>query len=216
MNERLRFVARLLEGEKMTALCRAVRHLSGDRVQDLESLQGERARGPDDDRSRRPYRHANQLPFQPETQIVKLKQEQPSWGAPKIRERLKRQRPGHADAGRGHGARRARSARFRQKTRDAAGTRADGTEFTSCARTPNDLWCADFKGEFMLADKHYCYPLDHHRFDSRYLLACEASPTRARSSCVCRLRRAFKEFGLPERSAPITACPSRSAGALSD
>ena len=40
------------------------------------------------DRSRRPYRHANQLPFQIETLIVRLKQDKPSWGAPKIRERL--------------------------------------------------------------------------------------------------------------------------------
>src|SRR5580704_5297875 len=41
------------------------------------------------DRSRRPYRHANQLPFQIETQIVRLKQDRPSWGAPKIREKLR-------------------------------------------------------------------------------------------------------------------------------
>ena len=40
------------------------------------------------DRSRRPYRHANQLPMVVEKAIVRLKQEYPSWGAPKIRERL--------------------------------------------------------------------------------------------------------------------------------
>jgi putative transposase len=40
------------------------------------------------DRSRRPYRHANQLPLQVETLIVRLKRERPSYGAPKIRERL--------------------------------------------------------------------------------------------------------------------------------
>ena len=37
------------------------------------------------DRSRRPYRHANQLPVQIETLIVRSKQERPHWGAPKIR-----------------------------------------------------------------------------------------------------------------------------------
>jgi putative transposase len=35
------------------------------------------------DHSRRPYRHANQLPFQIETRIVRLRQEKPSWGAPR-------------------------------------------------------------------------------------------------------------------------------------
>ena len=42
------------------------------------------------DRSRRPYRQANQLPFQIEALIVQLTRERPSWGAPKIREKLRR------------------------------------------------------------------------------------------------------------------------------
>lgn len=25
---------------------------------------------------------------------------------------------------------------------------------------PNDLWCADYKGEFMLADRRYSYPVE--------------------------------------------------------
>jgi putative transposase len=42
------------------------------------------------DRSRRPYRYANQLPFQVENYILNLKREHPSCGARKIRERLLR------------------------------------------------------------------------------------------------------------------------------
>src|SRR5579864_2344457 len=42
------------------------------------------------DRSRRPYRYANQLPFQVENYILNLKQEHPGWGARKLRERLLR------------------------------------------------------------------------------------------------------------------------------
>ena len=42
---------------------------------------------------------------------------------------------------------------------------------------PNDLWCADYKGEFMLADRRYCYPLTITDFASRYLFACEALST---------------------------------------
>jgi putative transposase len=44
------------------------------------------------------YRHANQLPAQIETLIVRLKQDKPSWGAPKIRERLARLYPFHDNA----------------------------------------------------------------------------------------------------------------------
>ena len=50
---------------------------------------------------------------------------------------------------------------------------AEGTALSMPA-APNDLWCADYKGEFMLADKRYCYPLTITDLESRYLLACEA------------------------------------------
>jgi putative transposase len=92
MDERLKFIARLLDGDKMTVLCRqfGISRKTGYKILTryneigLEGLT---------DRSRRPYRHANQLPFQIETLIVRLKKEKPSWGAPKIRERLARLYP---------------------------------------------------------------------------------------------------------------------------
>jgi putative transposase len=88
MDERLRFVARLLDGEKMAVLCREfdISRKTGykifNRYKDcgVEGLT---------DRSRRPYRHARQLPFQIEKYIIQLKQEHSSWGAPKIRARLR-------------------------------------------------------------------------------------------------------------------------------
>ena len=43
MDERLRFVARLLEGETMAALCRGVRDLPQDRLQDLPAVPADAA-----------------------------------------------------------------------------------------------------------------------------------------------------------------------------
>jgi hypothetical protein len=37
----------------------------------------------------------------------------------------------------------------------------------SCPHSPNDLWCAHCKGEFMLADRRYCYPLPITDFATR-------------------------------------------------
>ena len=74
MDERLRFVARLLEGEKMAELCREfdISRKTGykifSRYKDC-GLQGLT------DRSPRPYRQANRLPFQVETLILSLKRE---------------------------------------------------------------------------------------------------------------------------------------------
>src|SRR6516225_3981321 len=89
MDERLRFVARLLDGEKMARLCREfeISRKTGYKIFSRYKDCGVQGLT---DRSRRPYRHARQLPFQIEKAIIQLKQEHPSWGAPKIRERLRR------------------------------------------------------------------------------------------------------------------------------
>ena len=90
MDERLRFIARYLEGEKIAPLCRefGISRVTGHSLIDRYGKSGTEAFT---DRSRRPYRHANKLPFQIENLIVQLKKEWPDWGAPKILERLLRQ-----------------------------------------------------------------------------------------------------------------------------
>ena len=57
-----------------------------------------------------------------------------------------------------HGARGARSPRPRDARGRRRRYRAEGTAL-SWPTQPNDLWCADYKGEFMLANRRYCYPL---------------------------------------------------------
>ena len=211
MDERLRFVARLLDGEKMAVVCREfdISRKTGykifERYKDcgLDGLT---------DRSRRPYRHANRLPFQIEKLIVQLKRERPSWGAPKIREKLRRtysevQTPAistvHAVLYR-HGLVNHRRQR-RPKTL--------GTALTQPV-APNALWCADYKGEFMLADRRYCYPLTVTDFASRYLLACEALTTTQQRYAFTVFERVFKEFGLPQAIRTDNGVPFASPNAL--
>src|ERR1043166_6294307 len=90
MDERLRFVARLLEGEKMAPLCAesGIPRKTGYKIFDRYKACGVVAFN---DRSRRPYRQANRLPPPIEATIVRLKREYPGWGAPKIREKLRQQ-----------------------------------------------------------------------------------------------------------------------------
>jgi hypothetical protein len=92
MEERLKFIARLLDGEKMAGLCRefGISRKTGYKIIRRYNDSGVDALT---DRSRRPYRHANQIPFQIEALVVRLKEEKPAWGAPKIRERLRRLYP---------------------------------------------------------------------------------------------------------------------------
>src|SRR4026209_2800337 len=88
MDERLRFVARLLEGEKMAPLCAdfGISRKTGYKIFVRYKNCVQEALT---DRSRRPYRQANRLPAPLEATIVRLKREYPGWGAPKIGEKLR-------------------------------------------------------------------------------------------------------------------------------
>src|SRR5206468_674668 len=139
MEERLRFVARLLDGEAMTEVCRefGISRKTGYKIFARYKEHGGEALS---DRSRRPVRYANQLPPQIESLIVRLKREKPHWGARKIRELLVRRLDQdlripakstiHAVLHR-HGLVKA-IRRPRQ--------RASGTPL-SAGVAPNDLWC---------------------------------------------------------------------------
>ena len=72
VDERVRFVRRLLEGETMTALCQefGISRKTGYKI--FQRYQQIGVRGLSD-RSRRPYRYANQLPEAVEAVIVRLK-----------------------------------------------------------------------------------------------------------------------------------------------
>ena len=150
MDERLRFIARLLEGEKMAPLCR---EFGISRVTGYKIFNRYRECGLDalNDRSRAPYRQSNRLPYQVERTILGIKREHPSWGAPKIRDKLSRQYPMvktpaistvHAVLDRNGLVKRRK--RRRHKAR--------GTPL-SAAHEPNGLCCADFKGEFSIATR---------------------------------------------------------------
>jgi transposase InsO family protein len=62
---------------------------------------------------------------------------------------------------------------------------------------PNDLWCTDYKGEFQLSDKRYCYPLTVSDYSSRFLLLCEALESNREELAFPAFERLFQERGLP-------------------
>lgn len=197
MEERLRFVARLLEGEGMSQVCRefGISRKTGYKIFNRYQDEGLEALC---DRSRRPVRYANQLPDQIERLIVETKREKPHWGARKIKEVLIRKLAGdvripakstvHAVLDR-HGL--VSQARKRNRANKAMGTAL------SQAVQPNDLWCADFKGEFKTGDGRYCYPLTVTDQASRYLLLCEALESTKEAPVIEAFVRLFKERGLP-------------------
>lgn len=81
----------------------------------------------------------------------------------------------------------------------------------------NDVWSADFKGQFRLKNGFYCYPLtvmDHH---SRYLLCCQGFEGPRLIETQAAFRQLFKKYGLPKRIRTDNGVPfaSKAAGGLS-
>src|ERR1700748_3266703 len=211
MDERLKFIARLLDGEKMAVACRdfGISRKTGYKILTryneigLDGLT---------DRSRRPHRHANQLPTQIETLIVRCKQDKPNWGAPKIRERLVRLYPDvHTPAISTVHAVLDRHGLVKRRTRRR--NKAEGTTLSRPLQ-PNELWCADYKGEFMLADRRYCYPLTITDFASRYVFACEALSTTKEVYAFPVFEAVFKRVALPRAIRTDNGVPFASPNAL--
>jgi len=165
-------------------------------------------------RSRRPWRYANQLPAQVEDLIVPTKREKPNWGARKIREvlvkrlaedvRVPAKSTVHAVLDR-HGLVKRASKRSRN--------RAMGTAL-SAVSAPNGLWCADFKGEFKLGNREYCYPLTVTDQAARFIVACEAMQSTREAGVFEAFVRLFQERGLPDAIRTDNGLPFASPNGL--
>lgn len=80
------------------------------------------------------------------------------------------------------------------------------------APAPNELWTADFKGQFRTGDGHYCYPLTIADQHSRYLLRCHGLRTTRGGGVHAVFRHAFRTYGLPRAIRTDNGVPFASQG----
>ena len=152
-----------------------------------------------------------------QTAILELKREKPTWGAAKIQEVLRRQHPEMELPVRStihdlldrYGLVKKRAKRRRYH--------AYPTLREQDIQAPNQLWCADYKGQFRMGNAKYCYPLTVTDFHSRYLLGCEAMESTQSESAKEGFEWIFREYGLPTRIRTDNGNPfsSRSVQGLS-
>lgn len=212
MDERMKFVGCLLSGEKMARLCRefGISRVTGYKIWNRYQEQGTSGLP---NRSRAPHSHPNQLPFEVERMVVRLKQEKSNWGAPKIQELISKRYPDvklpaistiHCVLDR-HGL--VNKKKRRKKFSSIAG-------YLSIPREPNDLWCTDFKGQFRMNNRRYCFPLTISDFKSRFVISCEALDSTSENPCYSVFEEAFKEFGLPKAIRSDNGVPFASGNSL--
>jgi len=147
--------------------------------------------------SRRPHNS----PFQTDPvithELISLRKAHPSWGSRKLLDLMyhrdpDRQLPSASTACRillREGLARAKR-RFR---------RAHPGSPRSIPQAPNDIWGADYKGQFRLKNSSYCFPLTVSDLASRYLLGVDAHPAISLGLTQKHFTGLFREYGLPNR-----------------
>jgi transposase InsO family protein len=164
------------------------------------------------DRSRRPLVSPRATPAKLVKLILSQRRQFPTWGPVPIRKRLTLHWPQHSwPSVSTIGAILKRNGKVKPRVRRRR--LPPRTKPFGACRSPNDLWCVDFKGDFSTGDGTHCYPLTVMDGASRFLLACVAfkSPT------LENVRRVFEELfrthGLPKAIRSDNGEPFVAAGA---
>jgi hypothetical protein len=87
----------------------------------------------------------------------------------------------------------------------------------SPVRNPNDVWSADFKGQFLAADGLWCYPLTVMDHKSRYVFKVHGLGGTGGAPVKKEFKSIFRAYGMPWRIRTDNGTPfaSRSVGGLS-
>lgn len=143
------------------------------------------------DKSKTPFHIANRTPSDIEEMIISMRIDNPAWGAKKIKAILEREgvlmpctKTVNNILNRYGCITPEESAKHKPFIR---------YEKDNC----NEMWQTDFKGEFLMADKKYCYPLNIFDDCSRFLITTAPGLSTA-NMVIPTFKKAFYEYGMPE------------------
>jgi transposase InsO family protein len=210
VNERMRFVTRLEDGERMTDLCKefGISRKTGYKFWNRYQIGGPDALF---DEPRRPAFHPGTTPDAIRQLVVDCRLKHPTWGPRKLKAVLQQKYPDLnipakstiGDILKRRGLVKPRRGRRRRK---ACPTSLTGSE------APNQIWCADFKGEFRLGNRKLCYPLTISDHYSRYLLACEGLDGTKTPPVKAVFEATFRKYGMPAIIRTDNGTPFASTG----
>jgi transposase InsO family protein len=150
------------------------------------------------DQSRRPHHFPNATAAELVQALLTKRRRHPHWGAKKLLDLLSKAQPDLRWPARSTACDILRRHQLVRKTRRRRVIGHPGKP-TTVITEPNQVWAADFKGQFKTRDGYYCYPLTVTDGCSRYVLGCQALSSTASHEAKPVFRRLFQEFGLPER-----------------
>ncbi len=193
----------------MSELCRRYRVSRPTGYKWLGRFESEGEAGLEE-RSRAPARCPHRTPASVERKILALRAEY-GWGAKKILQVLERRYPKMQRPARStvnaildrHGKLRKNRRRKKWSHPGAASLSTDH---------PNQVWPADFKGQFKMRNGRYCYPLTVTDHCSRKLLMCRGLHSIRTEGVKPLFRELFREVGLPEAIRTDNGAPFASTG----
>jgi transposase InsO family protein len=181
-----------VEGANMSTLCErfAVSRKTGYKWLARYRAEGEVALI---DRSRRPHTLRDPTSAEVEAAVLEVRDAHPAWGGRKIRKVLLRGGLSEAPA-----ASTITAILHRHGRIDAEASLARRAVQRFERAEPNELWQMDFKGEFRIGERGWCYPLTVLDDHSRYAVALEACDNQQTETVQRHLRAAFRRYGLPQ------------------
>lgn len=196
MDQRRRFVAALRSGQwTMSELCRrfGVSRPTGYKWVARATAAGETCLT---DRSHAPHQCPHRLAPHLAERLLAVRREY-GWGAKKLLVVLRRQSPQEAWPARSTvNDLLARHHLLRRHPRRPRWTHPGSVPLVTTH--PNQVWPADFKGQFRTGDGQYCYPLTVTDHFSRALLVCRGLASVHAGDTRLAFRALFREVGLPE------------------
>jgi putative transposase len=209
MDLKMEFVARLKRGERMTDLCAeyGIHRQTGYEVWNRYKEFGAEGLLP---QSRAPKRRPLKTPDELIELIVQTRKAHPSWGGKKLKTVVEEQQGVKLPAPSTISAWLKRAGLVEpRKHRRRLPPRPTGLRE---AAAPNDLWCADYKGQFRLGDRSYCYPFTMTDQHSRFLIACDGMAAIDEDAACEASINAFKKFGVPTAIRTDNGVPFASTG----
>ena len=144
------------------------------------------------DESRAPHNTPHKTAQNIEDKILELRLKNPAWGAKKLLDVLRENGEVGLPCARTVSNILSRNGCI-SKEQSLAHTPGKRFEKDEC----NEMWQPDFKGEFLMKDGKYCYPLNILDDHSRFLLVTEPSLSTG-NLVTSTFERAFYEFGMPQ------------------
>lgn len=163
------------------------------------------------DQSRAPHHCPHRIDAALAELLCRTRRAHPDWGAGKLLDYLGPRHPGTtwpavSTVNDLLGRHQLLTRRRRRRPHHHPGVVPPGTT------APNDLWTADFKGQFPTGDGIYCYPLTIADQHTRFLLTCQALPSTKTVGARAVFERAFRTFGLPTAIRTDNGIPFASGG----